>query len=255
MEFVRLLGIKISNLTEVELNDEIKKIVELHGKGLVLNVNINCMNIAVRNDWLSLMLNNAYINFCDGDGVRLGARLQGHTIKEKITYNRWIWEFARFSEENGLSWYLIGTRNETIARATDVISTRYPQLRILGSRNGFFRDTADINMTIADINRKRPNILILGLGMPLQEKWLYKHWEGANCNVALTGGAVFDYVAGDARMTPNIFYRLKLEWFFRFLCNPRRLFTRYFVGNPLFLLRVLLEKYHITKYETRDLEH
>jgi N-acetylglucosaminyldiphosphoundecaprenol N-acetyl-beta-D-mannosaminyltransferase len=78
------------------------------------------------------------------------------------------------------------------------------------------------------------------MGMPTQEAWLADHLGRLRVNVALTGGAVFDYVSGRRRVTPDVFRRLKLEWLYRWLAEPRRLFWRYAAGNPLFVVRVLM---------------
>lgn len=242
MEYIEVTGIKIHNLTFDELNESIKLLILGGGKHIVSNVNINAMNIAYEQKWFKLFLNNASINFCDGDGVRLAAKLKGKNIKQKITYNRWIWDFASFSEMEGFSFYLIGSKQGTIERAKNVLSSKYPNLEIKGYRNGFFNEDSDISDCIADINDKKPNVLILGMGMPHQEKWLLQNREKLSFNVALTGGAVFEYISGNATMTPAFFYRNKLEWLYRFIKEPRRLFKRYIVGNPLFFLRVIFTK-------------
>lgn len=237
---VNVLGVGVSSVTSVELNETILDVIKKNKKELVLNVNIHCMNLAGKIDWLRELLNNTRIVFCDGEGVRLGARIIGKEIKEKITYNRWIWSFAKFSEEHKLTWYLIGSTDAVINDAVLKLKTEFPALQIKGYRNGFFEGSDDIQETIADINRKSINVLILGMGMPIQEKWLLENWKSIDANIALTGGAVFDYVSGKAKMTPNLMYKLKLEWLYRFSQEPKRLFKRYFIGNPLFFSRLLV---------------
>lgn len=245
---MKILGIKITNISSIELNKKIFSQCKEGSKSLILNVNIHAMNIAYKNEWFKKVLNSAFINFCDGDGVRLGAKILGESIQEKITYNRWIWDFASYSQENDITWYMVGSNSEVIRKAFDVLEHNYPDLKILGYHHGFLGDE-DINSSlIADIAQKKPNVLIVGMGMPLQERWLIDNFDKIEFNAALTGGAVFDYISGEAKMTPDIFYKLKLEWFYRFLNEPKRLFKRYFIGNPLFIFRVLLEKVGILKF-------
>lgn len=236
---IDVLGIGVSSLTSTELNDEILNIVEHNGKELVLNVNIHCINLAYCLSWLRDLLNSTRIVFCDGDGVRLGAKILGKKIKEKITYNRWIWEFAAFSEKHGLTWYLIGSTDLTIEEAARKFKKDFPGLKLQGYRNGYFLNEGDIREAIEDINSKSVNVVILGMGMPVQEKWLLNNWNNVGANVALTGGAVFDYVSGKTKMTPDLMYKLKLEWLYRFMLEPKRLFKRYFLGNPTFFRRLL----------------
>ena len=245
---IELLGVKITNISSIELNNAIfTSVNEGKLRQLVLNVNINAMNIAYKNEWFKEMLNSAFINFCDGDGVRLAARITKKVIREKITYNRWIWKFSEFCEKNQISYYLIGSKQYTVQNAVRVLSKKYPLLEVTGYHNGFFKDQHDINLCLEEINKKKPNILIIGMGMPYQEKWLLKNKEKIHFNIALAGGAVFEYISGEAPMTPNIFYKLKLEWLYRFMNEPKRLFTRYFIGNPLFIFRVLLERFKLLK--------
>jgi len=237
---IQILGINIANCTIDELNEYICELINAREKEAVLNVNINCMNLAHNNPWLKEFLNSVNLVFCDSDGVRLGARLLGLRIKEKITYNRWVWDLARLSETNSFTWYLIGAEEPVIRKATDVLREVLPNLQILGFHSGYFSGQSEINSVISDINSLKPNILILGMGMPLQEKWLMEHLSRLCINIALTGGAVFDYISGNAKMTPDFFYKHKLEWLYRFMCEPNRLFKRYFFGNPLFFLRLFM---------------
>lgn len=237
-----VLGVFITNLTSKELNDECKRAIEASKKDIFANVNIHAMNFAYRLDWFKTFLNEAVINFCDGEGVRMGASLLGYHIKEKITYNRWIWELAELSEKEGFSWYMLGSKQEVLEKCSHTLKGKYPKLNIIGSHHGYIKDEEVSAKVASEIRQKKPNILILGMGMPIQEKWLVDNFENLDFNVALTGGAVFEYISGQAKMTPNIFYKLKLEWFFRFLQEPRRLFKRYFIGNPLFFIRIFLQK-------------
>jgi len=236
---VSILGIKISLCTRTELNRYLEETVLLGRKEMILNVNVNCMNLAGRHLWLKDLLNAAPVVFCDGEGVRLAGRWLGARIPEKITYNRWIWDVAALSERHGFTWYMLGASENSLREAIRVLESAYPRLRIVGGHPGYFRDDAEIEEVVEEINAKRPNVLVLGMGMPLQEKWLHGHFDRINVNVALTGGAVFDYISGRIKMTPDLFYRLKLEWLYRLWQQPRRLFRRYLVGIPEFFFRVI----------------
>ncbi|WP_422361170.1 WecB/TagA/CpsF family glycosyltransferase [Reichenbachiella sp.] len=242
MEIVKVQEINITNITSSELNHHIKMSCDDNRKELILNVNVHAMNIAYEQKWFKDLLNGAYINFCDGDGVRIGAKILGKNIIEKITYNRWIWELAEYSSKNGLSWYTVGSEQHVMEKAIAVMREQFPDLKIVGHHHGYLSNKETEKDLVIDIKKKSPNILILGMGMPLQEKWIRKNIRELNFNVALTGGATFEYIAGTAKMTPDIFYRLKLEWFYRFIKDPKRLFKRYFIGNPLFFWRIFREK-------------
>lgn len=240
--FVELLGIKIHSLKVAELIDAIGEIAVQKRKCIFTHVNIHAMNIAAKNSVFKNFLNNADINFCDGDGVRLGAVLQNKHIVEKITYNRFIYKLAAYSQDNNLSWYILGSKPGVTEIAEEKLNLQFPTLNIAGHHHGYINEEKVKAQVIEDIHRCQPNILILGMGMPYQERFLEENMEALSFNVALTGGAVFEYVSGKARMTPSIYYKLKLEWFYRFMHEPKRLFNRYVIGNPAFIIRVLVDK-------------
>jgi len=242
-EKFNILGVNVSNLGVEELIQKIGFYVKQGQKHNVLYANIHGINLANSLDWFKKLLNRATIVICDGEGVRLGAKILGYHIYEKITYNRFIWDFASYSERNALTWYLVGSKSNIIEKAVDVLRAKYPKLEIVGHRNGFFNDEKEYEELIEDLENIKPNILILGMGMPHQERLLMKYGSKLTYNVSLTGGAVFEYVSGNAKMTPELFHKLKLEWFYRFLHEPKRLFRRYFIGNPLFIIRIIRQKF------------
>jgi N-acetylglucosaminyldiphosphoundecaprenol N-acetyl-beta-D-mannosaminyltransferase len=118
-------------------------------------------------------------------------------------------------------------------------------LRIVGVFHGYFNKSAggkENEKVIAQINRCHPDVLIVGFGMPLQEKWLAENLSKLEIKVAMPGGAVFDYMSGRIRRAPRWMTDHGLEWLGRLLIEPRRLWRRYLIGNPLFLLHVIWER-------------
>lgn len=127
---------------------------------------------------------------------------------------------------------------------------KYPQFQVVGTHDGYFDksvDSQENQMVIEKINKVRPNILLVGFGMPVQEYWLQENWEKIDTNIALTGGAVFDYLSGELRRAPRWMTDHGLEWLGRLIIEPRRLWKRYIIGLPLFFLRVLLFKLGLLK--------
>lgn len=242
-KYAKILDISITDFTFESLNRLIYDTVKLQEKRPILNVNIHCFNLIYISPRLKKFFEKTKYIFCDGDGVRLGARLLGYKISEKITFNRWIWNFAEYSQANKITWYCVGAKYNSINKAMSVLKKKYPKLNILGYRSGYITTSEDNRLLLKDINRTQPNVLILGMGMPQQEYWLIDNLSKIDINVALTGGAVFDYISGEFPMTPNIFYSLKLEWLFRFFIDPKRLFKRYFLGNPLFFFRIFVHTF------------
>ena len=245
MTRVNILGVLVTAITVPELHERLRYHIERGRKALVLHANVHCLNIAWEQDWYRVFLNSADIVFCDGAGVQLAARLLGHRMPQRITYADWIWKLGRFAERHGYSFFFLGGQPGVAKLAAKQLTQRFPDLKVSGVEHGFFdksRDSEENEAMVARINSAGADILIVGFGMPLQEEWLSENWESIQANVALTGGAVFDYLSGSLRRAPGWMRRIGLEWLGRLLIEPSRLWRRYLVGNPRFLWRVVKQR-------------
>ena len=232
-------------LTVGALHTDIERLVRGGRRGLVLNVNAHCLNLCYEDPRLRDFLNGAEAVLCDGAGVMLAARILGERIPQRITYADWIWQLADLASARGFSLYFLGARPDVAREAARRLRERYPDLEIVGVRHGYFDHSAgaaENEAVVEEINASAPDILLVGLGMPLQERWLMENIERLDAGVVLTGGAVFDYVSGRLRRGPRFLTDSGFEWLARLLVEPRRLWRRYLLGNPLFLLRVLRQR-------------
>lgn len=239
---VEFLGVQIDPLTVDQLLQRIAQIIDQRCRALVLNVNVHIYNLAASHPWLTHWLNKAEIVFCDGAGVMLGTRLLGKSIPERITYADWFWQLAALAEARGYTLFFLGAQPGVAQKAADRLRTAHPRLQIVGIRDGYFDSTpgsAENEAVLAAINAASPDVLTVGMGMPRQEQWLRDNWDRLDVRVALTGGAVFDYISGDLARAPRWMTDNGLEWLGRLLIEPKRLWRRYLLGNPRFLLRVL----------------
>ena len=110
---------------------------------------------------------------------------------------------------------------------------KYPGLKIVGVHNGYF-DEKEEKKIIQDIKKKAPSILLVGLGAPKQEKWIYDNIRLVGAKVAIGVGGSFDVMAGNVKRAPKWMQMLAMEWFYRFLMEPKRMFRRYFVDDVKF---------------------
>lgn len=242
---IDVLGVGVDPITVGELHAGIQHHVREGGHALVLNANVHCLNLAYRDRDLRDLLNRAEIVFCDGSGVMLAARILGCRIPERITYADWMWQLADFATSEGFSLYFLGARPGVAEKAARRLRERYPNLQIAGVHHGYFDRTPESpenEAVIREVNAAAPDILVLGFGMPLQERWLMQNWDQIDARVALTGGAVFDYVSGELRRGPRLLTDNGFEWLARLFVEPGRLWRRYVLGNPLFLARVLRQR-------------
>ncbi len=244
MDSIRIFDVKIDLINSSEILSNILELSINNRRGIISHVNVHGLNIAYENDKMRELFSRSYLTFIDGDGVNYGAKILNLPTGPKVTYDWWIWELAEFSQYNDLSWYILGANEESLKKATDNLQERYDGLNIKGYHNGYFNKKNIENQVIVDeINNLKPNILLVGMGMPIQEEWLLDNFDKLDVNVALTCGAAIDYISGEFRSTPKIFRDLKFEWFYRLMRDPKRLFNRYVIGNPLFFYRVFAEKY------------
>ncbi len=242
---INILDVGVSRFSVEDLHEYIAQQIEARGHTYIPNVNVYCLNLSYELAVLRKFLNEAEVVFCDGAGVRLGARLLGETPPPRITYADWMWQLAKFCETHGFSLFFVGARPGVARRAAVNLLGEFPGLKIRGTHHGYFnrsRGHPENEAVIAAINRSRADILITGLGMPLQETWLMENWDRIRAHVALTGGAAFDYVSGDLRRAPRWMTRSGLEWLGRLFIEPGRLWYRYLVGNPRFLWRVFMQR-------------
>ena len=241
-----MLGVEVAPVSVAQLHASILGFVREEGHALILHTNVYGLNLCYRDPELHSFFNEAAsLVFCDGAGVMLAARMLGGCIPERITYADWAWQLAAFADSEGLSLFFLGARPGVAESAASRLKGRYPNLKVAGVHHGYFDQTAGASeneAVLAQINATRPDVLLVGFGMPLQERWLMRNWERLDAHVALTGGAVFDYVSGELKRGPRVLTDNGFEWLARLLIEPGRLWRRYVIGNPLFLLRVLMQR-------------
>ena len=240
-----VLGAPVDPLTVDELHAHLVRFVRTNARATVLHANVHAINLANRYAWFAKALQEADLVLCDGYGVILGARVLRQHLPARITYADWTWDLAALCKREGLSLFLIGGKAGVADAAAEQLLLRTPGLRIVGTHHGYFdKDAASAENTaaIAAINAARPDIVIVGFGMPIQERWVAENRSRIEAPVVLTGGAVFDYVSGQLRRPPRWMRTRGLEWLGRLLIEPRRLAVRYLRGNPEFLARVLRDR-------------
>lgn len=246
MTKVNVLGVAIDALRLEQVLERICQVIDVRQRLLIMHTNITGLNIAYEQAWYREALNAADLVFCDGMGVKLGARLLGQDIPQRFTLADWMWPFAELAAKRGDTLFLLGNPLGVAERAAARLRQRFPTLRVGGTQHGFFDKTPgsqENEAVIQRLNACQPDIVMVGLGMPLQEKWLHENWPRLDVKVAITCGALFEYLAGDLRRGPQWMTDHYLEWLARLLISPRRYTRRYLRDNPLFLYRVLKQKF------------
>lgn len=243
-----ILGVEVDSFRPEQLQATLTTIIQKNGKALIPHVNIHGLNLAYEQAWLGQFFQQSDFVFCDGAGVRLGAKLLGYDLPPRITYADWIWQLSRYGAEQGHTFFFLGARPGVANQAAANLLARYPKLQIVGIQHGYFDKTAggpQNQAVLQAINAANPNILLVAFGMPLQERWLLENWAAIEANIGLTGGAVFDYAAGQVRRAPLWMTNNGLEWLGRLWIEPGRLWQRYLIGNPRFFWRILRQRFSL----------
>ena len=241
-EPVILFDIAITPITLDGLLSYVRQAVEHVSSVTISYVNDHALNQAFRNRELKQALTRTDMVYCDGAGVRWGARLLGKSLPERLTGADWIYDLTRMCQDGGFGLYLLGSAPGVADAAAARLRQLYPRLRVVGTHHGFFaKNGHESDEVIGTINRHSPDILLVGFGTPTQEEWISRNRPGLNVPVVWAMGATMDFVSGGVRRAPKWMCNHALEWLFRLLCEPRRMWKRYLVGNVLFFWRVLKE--------------
>jgi exopolysaccharide biosynthesis WecB/TagA/CpsF family protein len=202
-----------------------------------VGINAHSVYLLERDEAFRAVVDEAY-RFCDGFGVHLLAMLQGlPRPKHRNTPTDFMWDvFARLSDEKKTV-YLLGDEPGVAEKFAALLETRFPGL-VCGFHHGFFKP-ADEPALVAEINARRPHLLCVGMGQPRQEKWAHRLRGELACPAAFHIGASMAFAVGARRRGPQRATDHGLEWLFRVLAEPRKMFTRYFVEIPWLVARAL----------------
>jgi N-acetylglucosaminyldiphosphoundecaprenol N-acetyl-beta-D-mannosaminyltransferase len=239
---IPLLNTRFHKLTVNELINYVTDSAKLVKKTVVGNVNVRAMNFAFEIPWYRDFLNKADLVFCDGFGVLLGAKMNGHALCSchRMTCPDYIEDLALACEREGVSLFLLAGKPGVVDQAIAQLTTLAPTLRIQGHHGYFTKSGAENDAVITRINRFQPDVLYIGFGMPVQERWIIDNIDHVDARVFLPLGACLDFYTGTVYRGPQFLTDLGFEWLTRLVTEPTRLWERYIVGNPLFLSRVLI---------------
>lgn len=243
MPDVRVLGVRVDRVGRAALEESIISSARNGECKVYSYVNIHAINIAQSDLRFREIVNGSAVTYCDGEGVRLGARLLGTSLPPRTVLTFWVWDLCRLLEEKGLSVYFLGGTQDVVRAAVDTLQKVCPALSIKGWHHGYFeKDGEESRRVVEEINRVRPDVLFVSFGMPAQEYWIENNRQALHAGVILPAGSMIDYVAGARKTAPAWMANNGLEWLYRLVREPRRLWRRYLIGNPLFLMRVLFQR-------------
>lgn len=229
------ISVSILN-TEKALELVWDRILENH-KTRIFFMNANNYNISQKDSYYEKCLNQAEFVLNDGIGIELGAKLFGVKFEEDMNgsdFSPWL---LRKADDHRLSVYLLGAAPGVAEQAAEKIKADIvPKLHIAGTHHGYITDSEEI---VRIINEANVDILMVGMGVPQQEKWITDYYEQLNVKVVVAIGAYLDFVAEYVKRAPKWMRQIRMEWFYRLLVEPRRLWRRYLIGNFMFFIHII----------------
>jgi len=253
-ERINMLGITMHNLTMPEAVKQITSIALAGDTAQVSFVNADCANIAFERPDYRKVLQRSRLVLADGIGVRLAGKLLNQNIRENVNGTDLLPFLCASMEREGLRLYLLGGRPGVPEAAVNRLEKEYPNLNICGSHHGYFSEREQPAM-IEEIARANVDVLLVAFGVPKQETWISSHQEELGAKVCVGVGGLLDFYSGRIPRAPDWMRELGMEWVYRFIQEPRRMWRRYLVGNVVFLLRVLRERMldsKNSKFKTSD---
>ncbi len=239
-----IFDIKFDNARMDEIVSKLRGHMERGEKKTVAFINTHYLNTAYGNIPQTARLNMFDYVLPDGSGVSLACKILGYRYRDNLNGTDLLPRLCELSEKHGYSMYFFGGKEGVAKRAVENLKKDFPKLNVAGMRSGYFTKGEEDGI-IAEINRLKPDFLFVGFGAVLQEKWVVENIERLDCKIALAIGGVCDVYSGDLFRVPAIMRKMGLEWLGRLWQDPVRLFGRYAIGNPLFIMRVI--KYKFTR--------
>ncbi|MBE7191237.1 MAG: WecB/TagA/CpsF family glycosyltransferase [Gordonia polyisoprenivorans] len=236
---IRLLGVTVDALGHSEALDTVEKLVASPTTDLIAFANAHLLNTAWRNPSYQSALAGHALVLNDGVGVSMAARMYGFEFPVNLNGTDFSPAVLAVAAERGWRVAFIGSPPGVAQNAAQILSERIPGLNVVATHHGFVDD--DQSMVLADAwAGVGIDLLLVGMGCPRQELWAARFAARCGASVTMSIGAFFDFAAGAVPRAPIYVRQLRLEWLYRLRQEPRRLFVRYVLGNPVFLYRAAL---------------
>ncbi len=236
---VKILGVNVDSVTMAQAIAQIENLIAARKNSIVATANAEMLLMATHDDELKNILNSAELVVADGAGTVWAAHHLGYEMPERVAGFDLVQELMKISPTHDYKIFLFGAAPSIADKAKLKAEQLYPGIKIVGVRNGFFT-AADEPEIIAQIKKSSPDILLVALGVPKQEKFLAKYKSELNVPVSIGVGGTFDVMAGVVKRAPLWMQKLKLEWLFRAMLQPSR--AGRLIALPKFVLKVFASK-------------
>ena len=203
--------------------------------------NVHSIILARKSPSFARAIETADLVLPDGSGLRLAGQILSQPVMENLNGTDFIPLVLGEAEKGRWSVYLLGGRPEVVEASSERLKARFPSLNVVGYRSGYFKPE-DEAAVISDINSKRPDILLVALGSPLQEMFLQKWCDRLKVKACFAVGGLFDFLSGNKKRAPAWMRSMGIEWAFRLVLDPKNKWKRTVIEIPLFLTMILTQR-------------
>lgn len=239
-----ILNTYVNAISLDETVDEIEKIIARGVPTQHVVINASKVNLMVADPELVSIVNECPLINADGASIVWAAKKLGVPLEERVTGIDLFQRLVGLASEKGYRIYLFGAKEEVVTKVKAIFEDRYPGIQIVGYRNGYFTE-ADEPQIVSDMAASGADMMFVAFSSPKKEYWVHKYIDQIGIPFVMGVGGSFDVVAGVTDRAPAWMQEHGLEWFYRFIQEPGRLWKRYIIGNLKFV--ALTYKYKFAK--------
>ena len=242
MSRLKFMNTEIDNLTMDEALHEIEKLIKAGNASYVVTPNVDHIVQLETNEDLQKVYANASLILTDGKPLLWISKWYGTPIKEKISGSDLFPLLCKLAAQKGYKMFFLGAEKGVAATAAKNLSKKYKGLNVIGTYSppfGFEKDIDEIKKIVSMIKETKPHILVVGLGCPKQEMFMYNYCKELEVPVSFGLGASFDFEAGKVKRAPRWMADHGLEWLFRITQDPKRMAKRYIINDSKILKLII----------------
>lgn len=241
-ERINILNTTIDVLTMKETIDLVEKYITTKTPLHLMGVNADKINEVNANKLMSEIVNKCGVINADGASVVLASKYLKKPLPERVAGIDLMMNLVELADQKSYKIFLLGAKEEVVKKTKEKLIQKYPKLNVVGIRNGYFKE-ADWEMVSEQIEKTNPDLVFVGITSPIKEYLIEYLQNKGHKEVFMGVGGSFDVISGNIPRAPLWMQKMNLEWLFRMLHEPKRLFKRYLVGNTKFINAVIHEKF------------
>lgn len=234
MKKQKLLNTYVNNVSMEQTISEIEEMIANDKKSYIVAINVDVVMKIENDSYLKKIVDSADMVLVDGKPLIWISKMHKQPVKAKISGSDLVPKLCEVAAKKNYTIFILGGKDGIAEKAKKNLEGKHPGIRVVGTYAppfGFEKNQRELKKTNDIITKAKPDILIACFGCPKQEKYIYENIEKYDAKVSICAGATVDFLAGNVKRAPKWMSEHGLEWFYRFLQEPKRMFKRYFVDD------------------------